>query len=275
VKRWLVPGVPFLVSIALSAAALGDTVGWQDSGFFLTGVHEGALLHPPGFALWQLLCRLWTSILFFLPFTLAVHLFSAVCAAAAAGVLALAARELPSSGPAAAGAGALAAAGYTFWSAAVLAKVYAFFYLVLAALLWRLLVARRTKSPRDLTIVAALIGLAWQAHPSATLLGPALIAFAAAHAKALGPAGVAGRTLLAAVLAAGLAGTPAGATTRCAGEQSLAWACLTTPGITSHTFCVYTGGTSCTPVRVPIPDPAGTIEVDCGGALVDPLGLTC
>ncbi|HEX7900305.1 MAG TPA: DUF2723 domain-containing protein [Planctomycetota bacterium] len=206
-RRWLVPGAPFLVSLALSAATLGGTVGWQDSGFFLTCVHEGALLHPPGFVLWELLCRLWTSALFFVPFTTAVHLFSAVCAAGAAAALALAARERlpesPTADASAAAAGCLAASGYTFWSAALLAKVYAFYYLVLAALLWRILRARATRAPRDFTIVAALIGLAWQAHPSATLAGPALIAFVALHAKELGTSGVAWRTLLAAALAAG------------------------------------------------------------------------
>lgn len=211
------PVLPFLVSLGLSGATLGDTVGWQDSGFFLTCVHEGVLLHPPGFVLWQALCRLWVALLFFLPFTVAVHLFSAACAAAAAAVLALAARQWleappfrldgpagdPGADIAAAATGCLAAAGYSFWASSVLAKPYAFFYLILAALVWRLLRAHETRRPRDFTIVAALIGLAWQAHPSATLAGPALLAFVALHARRLGAAGLAGRIALAALLAVG------------------------------------------------------------------------
>ncbi len=198
---------------------MGDTVGWQDSGFFLTCVHEGSLLHPPGFVLWQALCRVWVAVFFFVPFTVAVHLFSAACAAGAAAFLALAAREWlaasrppfrldgpapdPAADAAAAAAGCLAAAGYTFWAAALLAKVYAFFYLVLAALVWRLLRAHESRRPRDFTVAAGLIGLAWQAHPSATLAGPALLAFVALHARSLGAAGLAGRVALAAALAVG------------------------------------------------------------------------
>jgi tetratricopeptide (TPR) repeat protein len=63
--------------------------------------------------------------------------------------------------------------------------------------------ADETGRPRDFTLVAALVGLAWAAHPSATAAGPALVLFVVAHAKALGWRGVAWRTGLAALCAAG------------------------------------------------------------------------
>jgi tetratricopeptide (TPR) repeat protein len=223
-RRWAVPGVPFAVSLLLSLATLGSSLGWQDSGFFLAAVHEGALLYPPGFILWHALCRAWVAVLGFLPFTLAVHSFSAVCAALAAAAVALAARALlaargpllrtgepgPADDAAAAVAGCLAATGYTFWASALLAKVYALAFLAVAALLWRMIVAAESGRPRDLTLVAALIGLAWAAHPSATTLGPVLVLFVAVHARALGARGVAGRTALAAACALGpsIAGLP-------------------------------------------------------------------
>jgi tetratricopeptide (TPR) repeat protein len=57
--------------------------------------------------------------------------------------------------------------------------------------------------PRDFSLVAALIGLSWQAHPSATLTGPALLLFVLVHAKGLGWKGVAGRVAIAAACALG------------------------------------------------------------------------
>src|SRR5258706_13472127 len=134
-KRWSVPGLPFLLSAVLSLSTVGTHVYWQDSGFFLTAVHDLGVLYPHGFVVYQLLCKCWTTLLFFVDFTLAVHLFSSLCAASAAAVLALAARdflvkkdgEIP-----AALAGCVAAAGYTFWFSGIYAKVYALLYLVLA-----------------------------------------------------------------------------------------------------------------------------------------------
>lgn len=220
VKRHWVPLLPAAVSLLLSATTVGPHLYWQDSGFFLVAIRDLGILYPTGFALYEILCKAWTQLLFFLDFTLAVHLFSAACAAMAAGTLAQAARELlRSRGPlfrtadegdpgtgidaAAAVVGCLAACGYTFWAAAILAKVYAFYYLVLSLLLWRMIRADATGSKRDLTIVAALIGLAWQAHPSAATTGAALALYAAAHRKILGWRGLLARLALAAVCALG------------------------------------------------------------------------
>src|SRR2546430_14044946 len=132
-RRFLVPGVPFVLSLALSSFTVGAHVGWQDSGFYLAAVKELGVLYPPGFALYLILCKGWTLLLGFLDFTPAVHLFSSCCAAAAAGVLAVAARDLlrtqgslsPGGAPsdaAAIAAGCLAASGFSFWSAGLLAK---------------------------------------------------------------------------------------------------------------------------------------------------------
>jgi tetratricopeptide (TPR) repeat protein len=203
VKRWAVPGIPAAVSLGLSLATVGGSVGWQDSGFFLCAVKEMALLHPPGFVLYLLLCRAWTLLFFFLDFTLAVHLFSAACAAAAAGALALAARDFSRSDAAGAAVGCLAASGYTFWASSILAKSYALFYLVVALLLWRMVRADLSREKRDFRIVAALIGLAWAAHPSAALAGPALLLFVGVHARQLGAKAIARSAGIAAACALG------------------------------------------------------------------------
>jgi len=214
-KRFLVPGLPFALSLTLSAATVGRAVFWQDSGFFLAGVKELGVLYPHGFVLYLLLCKAWTLLLGFADFTLAVHLFSSVCAAGAAAAIAVASRDfLRAQGSlfrvgavdgeaAALVTGCLAACGFTFWSAALLAKGYALLYLILALLLWRMIRADETGKGRDFTIVAALIGLAWAAHPSATTLGLSFILFVAAHRRSLGPKGIAGRVGVAAAFALG------------------------------------------------------------------------
>jgi hypothetical protein len=217
-RRLILPGIPFALSLGLSLSTAGSHCYWQDSGFFLVAVKELGILYPPGFALYVLLCKAWTLALWFVDFTYAVHLFSAVCAAAAAGTIAVAARDLlrtkgpifrtiQEEGPRAewvgASIGCLAASGYTFWAAAILAKVYAFYYLILALLIWRMIRADESGKPRDFTIVAALIGLSWQAHPSATLIGLALVLFVGYHRKIVGWKGLLWRTGLAALCAIG------------------------------------------------------------------------
>src|SRR6185436_8611530 len=210
-KRWIVPGVPFLLSLSLSLATVGSHPYWQDSALYLMAVKELVVLYPPGFGLYLVLCKTWTLILFFLDFTLAVHLFSSLCGALAAGTLAVAVRDLlrsrgatfrvfeqdpgETAETAAVVAGVILACGFTFWSAAIYAKGYALYYLVLTLLIWRMIRADESGRGRDFTLVAALIGLAWQCHPSATLAGAALAAFVAVHAKRLGAKGVAGRFL--------------------------------------------------------------------------------
>src|SRR6516164_5024626 len=150
-KRYLVPALPFALSLGLSLTTVGRTVGWQDSGYYLAAVRELGVLYPPGFVLYLISCKAWTLLLGFLDFTLAVHLFSSMCAAAAAAAIAVASRDLlRTQGPlfrvgsggndlAAAVSGCLAAAGFTFWSAALLAKGYALLYLILALLISRLI----------------------------------------------------------------------------------------------------------------------------------------
>jgi hypothetical protein len=216
---WIVAGAPFILSLGLSAATIGNEVYWQDSGFFLAAIREMGLLYPPGFVLYQVLCRAWTLVLAWVDFTLAVHLFSSVCAAVAAATLALAARGLLRARGglfkvgegepgrvedwAAAAAGCLAACGYTFWLSGIYAKVYAFYFLLLALLAYWMVRAAEGGRGRDFTVLAAIIGLAWQAHPSAALLGPALAGYVFFHRQAVGWKGIGWRTLVAAGCALG------------------------------------------------------------------------
>jgi hypothetical protein len=185
-RRFLVPLVPALLSVALSLTTVGSHVFWQDSGFYLTAVHEMSVLYPHGFVVYQLLCTLWTLALFFVDFTLAVHLFSAACSAGAAAILALAARDFVRDDLAGLLTGVLVASGYTFWMSGLYAKGYSLLYLVLALLLWTLVRAGSAPKPRDVLVVALLAGLAWAVHPSAALGAIALGWFFLRAAASLG-----------------------------------------------------------------------------------------
>src|SRR5579864_305725 len=181
-KRGAVPGIPFLLSLVLSASTVGTHVYWQDSGYFLTAVRELSVLYPHGFVLYLVLCKAWTLLASpVLGFTLAVHTFSSLMAATGSAFTALAARDFlrrlypakPAEIPAI-GAGCLLAAGYCYGHAAILAKSYALYYALLALLLWLLVKAERK---RDFLALGAVLGLSWAAHPSAAFLVPGLLVY--------------------------------------------------------------------------------------------------
>src|SRR6185295_8356134 len=80
-------------------------------------------------------------------------------------------------GPAIAAAMTLAA-GYAFWNASTLAKPYALYYLTLSILLWLMVRAERKA---EFLAMGAVLGLAGAAHPSAGMLVPAMLVYAAAR----------------------------------------------------------------------------------------------
>jgi hypothetical protein len=208
-RRWAVPGIPFVFSLALSLTTVGSTVFWQDSGFYLSAIHDLAVPASHGFVLYLFLAKAWTLVVAPLAgFTLSVHLFSAFCAAGAAAFLADGARGFlrrlwpdgPSDGPAIAAA-MVAAGGYAFWNASTLAKPYALYTLTLSILLWLMV---RAEKKRDFLAMGAVLGLAGAAHPSAGMLIPAMVVYAAARrdkVRELGAAGVAAVVGLAAATA--------------------------------------------------------------------------
>lgn len=172
---WRVVAPPVLLSLLLSASTVGSHPQWQDSAIYLTAVREFGVLYPPGFVLYLVLCKGWTLLAEpVFGFTLAVHLFSSLCAAAAAGATASAALAASRHAASSTAVGCLAAAGYTWWFSGIYAKGYALYVLLVALLLQRLL-------RKDHRGAALLLALAWAAHPSAALLGPAVLYHAWAY----------------------------------------------------------------------------------------------
>lgn len=208
-KRWAVPAAPFAFSLLLSSLTMGGHAFWQDSGYYLTAVHELCLPASHGFVLYVALAKAWTLIAApVFGFTVAVHLFSALCAASAAAFLACAAKRFlermrpgePAEGPAI-GAALTTAAGYCFWNASTLAKPYALYYLCVAALLWLLV---RAETRREFLAMGAVLGLAGAAHPSAAMLVPPLLVYAWARrdkVRELRPAGFAAVVIFAGIAA--------------------------------------------------------------------------
>jgi hypothetical protein len=206
-RRWAVPAIPFVFSLALSLQTAGPNAFWQDSGFYLTAVHELVLPASHGFVLYVFLAKAWTlAVAPLVGFTLAVHLFSAFCAAGAAAFLALGARAFlrrlrpgaPAEAPAI-GAAMTVAAGYCFWNASTLAKPYALFYLSLSILLWLMARAERRS---DFLWMGAALGLAGAAHPSAAMLVPAMLVYAGVRRDKLRELGAGGIAAVVAVAAA-------------------------------------------------------------------------
>ncbi|HEV8129500.1 MAG TPA: DUF2723 domain-containing protein [Candidatus Eisenbacteria bacterium] len=161
-----------LASSALYALTLAPTVGAGDSGELILAARDFGIAHPPGYALWLLLARLFVAI----PvgeIALRVNALSAAVAAIGAGLFWLLARQSGLRAPAAAVATALFATATVIWNAAVEAEVYALataIFLLLALLAGR---ARRMRATwRDESLFFFVAGLSTVAHQ--TLVFPAL-----------------------------------------------------------------------------------------------------
>jgi hypothetical protein len=140
---------PFLVALAalaVFALTLQRTLPAGDSGELIAVAWNGGVAHPPGYPLYSLLAGAWARVFAFGEPALRLAVFSALCMAAAAGLLAAALPKLGASSWAA-GAAALAWAFCApAWKMALVAEVFALNSL-LAAGLWfalALLIAART-----------------------------------------------------------------------------------------------------------------------------------
>jgi len=163
---WLCFGV--CASVFFWRAAPG--VSFEDSGELAAATVSLGVAHPPGYPLQMLLGHAWHS--FVTPLTgdaaRALNLFSALCAAGAAGLLALFARRSGAGLGGALATGLLLALAPTFAAQAVIVEVYA-----LAALLQvAILVTSLAPGPARPARSWLLFGLALAAHPNSVVLAP-------------------------------------------------------------------------------------------------------
>lgn len=188
-RRWiplLTAGAVFALALGVYFATLAPTITWShdaaDSGELVTAVYTGGIPHPPGYPTYLLLAAPFAHIPGWEP-ARGVNLFSALCAALAAGLLTLAGWHLleDTSLPSALRAGIAAAGGLSFafaptqWSQAVVAEVYAL-HSAFAALLLLMLTRELAGGGGRFILPAALaLGLGLGNHLSLVLMAPALV----------------------------------------------------------------------------------------------------
>jgi transmembrane protein TMEM260 (protein O-mannosyltransferase) len=198
-SRWLVPLAAGVVPLAAFLSALQPGLPAGDSGELITVAATGGVAHPPGYPLYTLLAGLWLHAFPLGNVAWRLNVFSALCAAAAASVLALAVRRVTASHVA----GVIAAWSWAFstqaFQYALVAEVFSLNALLAACVLWAVLLAPAAGS----VALAFLCTLALSHHHTLLLL--AAPAFAVSAWQALTP--VATRPRLARSIAfAGIAG---------------------------------------------------------------------
>ncbi len=188
-QRWiplLTAGAVFALALGVYLATLAPTITWShdaaDSGELVTAVYTGGVPHPPGYPTYLLLATPFAHLPGWEP-ARGVNLFSALCAALAAGLLTLAGWHLleHASLPDILRAGVAAAGGLSFafaptqWSQAVVAEVYAL-HSAFAVLLLLLITRELAGGGGRFILPAALaLGLGLGNHLSLVLMAPALM----------------------------------------------------------------------------------------------------
>lgn len=163
-----------LASLALNFSTLAPSVHWYDSAEFAAKAIHLDIPHPPGYPLYIVVAHLFTWLPFEPAYSLSV--LSALCAAAAAFFVALAAAEFGAR-PAAAATGAmLLCVSFTFWDNTNVAETYGPGLAFGAASFWLLLRSLRQARP-ELAFVAALVaGVGTGAHLAISTLGLGFVA---------------------------------------------------------------------------------------------------
>ncbi len=173
----------------LYCLTLAPSIGFWDSGEYVTVAHTLGIPHPPGNPLFVLLAHAWESLLAGtgLPAALRINLLSASASALAHGFWFLVADRLLAGAGAdrwtrrlgAACAVALSATAYSVWSQSnVNEKVYTLSLLSTAALVWLALRWRDTgRGTAPLVLGAFVLALTSTNHLMGLLAAPALLAF--------------------------------------------------------------------------------------------------
>ncbi|MDQ2932612.1 MAG: DUF2723 domain-containing protein, partial [Gemmatimonadota bacterium] len=150
-----------------------------DAGEFIAAVRTFGIPHEPGTPLYVMLARTWALAIPFASTALATNLFSALCTAAAGGLLAMVVARATSSS-AMAIAGALCAGGmFTVWSSATETEVYASVMLLVMLTLLAAERGGRTGDPRWRVATAYAFALAVPLHLSALVAAPAALVLVA------------------------------------------------------------------------------------------------
>jgi hypothetical protein len=198
--HWLPALAVAIAALGVYALTLAPGLTWAhdgaDGGELAAAVFSGGVPHPPGYPAYLLAAGLAAQLPLGEP-ALRLNLFSALCAAVAAGLIALTGARLSGSRLAGAAAGLLWAWSPIVWGQAVITEVYTLNVLLIAALAW--LALRGSSAPPGFqpgaaATLGALLGLAIAGGPTALFALP-LAALACGRAPRRWAA-LAGGTLL-------------------------------------------------------------------------------
>lgn len=176
-KGSLVALVVSTVAFAVYVRTLAPSIQYGDSPELTVAVYQLGVPHPTGYPLYTLVGHLLMRLLPFLSPAYCLNLFSALCAAAAVGVVTLVGLSVVRSRAASLVAALLLAFSLTFWSQAVITEVYALHALFMASVLYCVLKWDRSGDRRWLLAAAGLYGLSLTNHAQTVLLAPALLFF--------------------------------------------------------------------------------------------------
>ncbi len=171
-----------LVALGLSVlclgvyyASLGSSVGGGDSGELITAAWDFGVAHPPGYPLWILLAKLFIEVIPAASVAVRVNLLSAVCDAAAAGVICYVVSRQGRSLAAGVAAGGLWAFGSLIWRYAIVAEVFALNNLFVALLVAVAFAYWRRPRYRLAWCGACLFGLGLTNHQTLLFVGLPLV----------------------------------------------------------------------------------------------------
>jgi len=173
-----------------------------DSGEMIAAAATTGVAHPSGYPLMLVLAKI-AALVPIGSIATRINAFSAVCDAAAAALLVIAAARLSRSTVAGLLAGGLFAFSSRIWSYATVAEVFALNNLIVAALVATLAAATPTPSRRHVAVASLLAGLGVANHLTSLFISVPIVGWLLWSARA---AGVATRPLFLTATAAGLAG---------------------------------------------------------------------
>jgi hypothetical protein len=179
VTAGLVPATCAAVAFLLYAVTVSGGVGWDDQAELAAGIDRMGSVHATGYPIYLLLGKAFEVVLPFASASLAASLFSALCAAAAVGLVAQLARAQTGSDLGAVASAIALGGGSVLWANAATASVYALF---LVSLLLLLLAVRRwdkEQSPVNLACVSAAVGVVVVSHRTGLPFAAATIAYVA------------------------------------------------------------------------------------------------
>jgi hypothetical protein len=177
----LLPVGTAMIALLIYWRTLLPGVGIWDTAEFQTVPWLLGIMHATGYPLYTLLGKLATLLLPFGSVAYRLNLFSALCAAIAAGLLVPVARRLGAGWGPACGAGLAFAFCVPTWETALRADPHTLHAALVTGLLWLLLRWREAPSPRRLGALTLGVGLALSNHMQTTMLLPGLAVGALWH----------------------------------------------------------------------------------------------